>query len=183
MRKNTEGFGAWLKLDKPERMVGFLLKSLQHTLRQTVDEALRKQGVELSFAHFAALFGLQCEPGITGAQLARRALVSAQTMNSALRRLELDGHIARRPHPDSRRADSWSLTAKGLADLERARRVTDSIFTKMLAPLDGTELTALQDYLRRCITALEADAVPRETAREPPKRRVAKRSTRRTAAA
>jgi DNA-binding MarR family transcriptional regulator len=104
-------------------------------------------------------------------------------MNSALRRLELDGRIARRPHPDSRRADSWSLTEKGLADLERVRRITDSIFTKMLAPLDGTELTALQDYLRRCITALEADAVPREAASEQPKRRVAKRSTRSAAAA
>jgi DNA-binding MarR family transcriptional regulator len=183
MPKNTEGFGAWLKLDKPEQMVGFLLKSLQHTLRQTVDEALRKQGVELSFAHFAALFGLRCEPGITGAQLARRALVSAQTMNAVLQRLELDGRIERRPHPDSRRADSWSLTAAGLADLERARRVADSIFAKMLSPLDTTEIAALQSYLRRCITALEAHVPPREAASEPPKRRAAKRGGRRAAAA
>jgi len=182
MPKITEGFGAWLKLDKPEQMVGFLLKSLQHTLRQAVDEALRKQGVELSFAHFAALFGLRCEPGITGAQLARRALVSAQTMNAALQRLELDGRIERRPHPDSRRADSWSLTAAGLADLERAHHVADSIFAKMLAPLEKTEIAALQDYLRRCIAALETTA-PREAASEPPKRRGVKRGARRAAAA
>jgi DNA-binding MarR family transcriptional regulator len=183
MPKNTEGFGAWLKLDKPEQMVGFLLKSLQHTLRQTVDEALRKQGVELSFAHFAALFGLRSEPGITGAQLARRALVSAQTMSAALQRLELDGRIERRPHPDSRRADSWSLTATGLADLKRARHVADSIFAKMLAPLAATEIAALQDYLRRCITALETHATPRAAASEPPKRRAPKRGARRAAAA
>jgi DNA-binding MarR family transcriptional regulator len=174
MHKNTEGFGAWLKLDKPEQMVGFLLRSLHHTLRQSVDEALRKQGVELSFAHFAALFGLQCEPGATGAQLARRALVSAQTMNSALRRLELDGRIERRPHPDSRRADSWTLTADGVADLNRARQVCGSLFEKMLAPLNATEIAALQDYLRRCIAALEANTGPREASVEPPKRRSAK---------
>jgi len=183
MPKITEGFGAWLKLNKPEHMVGFLLRSLHHTLRQTVDEALRKQGVELSFAHFAALFGLQCEPGATGAQLARQALVSAQTMNSALRRLELDGRIERRPHPDSRRADSWSLTAVGAADLERARHICGSTFARMLAPLDTTEIAALQDYLRRCIAALEAHTAPRETASELPKRRVARRGTRPAAAA
>ena len=99
MPKNPESFGDWLKLEKPEHILGFLLKSLQHTLRQTIDEALRKQGVELSFAQFAALFNLHSDPGVTGARLARRALVSAQTMNSALRALELDGYIERRPHP------------------------------------------------------------------------------------
>src|ERR1700741_4557848 len=103
--KNPEAFGAWMKLDKPDHIVGFLLKSLQHTLRQTLDEALRKQGIELSFAQFGALFGLHCEPQSTGAKLARRAFVSAQTMNTVLRRLEEDGLIQRRPHPDSRRAD------------------------------------------------------------------------------
>ena len=52
MPKKREAYGSWLKLDKPEHIVGFLLKSLQHTLRQTMDEAMRKQGVDLSFAHF-----------------------------------------------------------------------------------------------------------------------------------
>ncbi len=105
---------------------------MQHTLRQTFDEALRKQGVELSFAQFAALFNLHSDPGVTGARLARRAMVSAQTMNSALRALELDGYIERRPHPLSRRADSWSLTDAGLEELARARRVGNAIFARML---------------------------------------------------
>ncbi len=155
MVKNPEAHGAWLKLETPEQVVGFLLKSLQHTLRQSVDEALRKQGLELSFAHFAALFGLYCEPGITGAQLARRAMVAAQTMNAVLRRLETERRIERRPHPDSRRADSWSLTADGLELLARARKVGASVFSQMLSPLDAPEIANLENYLRRCITALE----------------------------
>ena len=40
MPKNPESFGDWLKLEKPEHILGFLLKSLQHTLRQRIDEAL-----------------------------------------------------------------------------------------------------------------------------------------------
>jgi DNA-binding MarR family transcriptional regulator len=183
MPKKREAYGSWLKLDKPEHIVGFLLKSLQHTLRQTMDEAMRKKGVDLSFAHFGALFGIHCEPGITGAKLARRVMVSAQTMNSALRRLEADGRIERRPHPDSRRADSWTVTDEGLELLEQARTVGAATFERMLAPLDRAETAALESSLRRCIAALEVDD-ERDTAREPADsaRRSAKRGSRQPAA-
>jgi DNA-binding MarR family transcriptional regulator len=157
MAKKTQGLRDASKPGDPTQNVGFLMKSLHHTLRQSMDEALRKRGVDLSFAHFAALFGIYCEPGITGAQLARRATVSAQTMNSALRRLEEEGRIERRPHPDSRRADSWSLTDEGIELLEQARGVGAAVFERMLAPLAPAEVSALEDYLRRCIAALEVD--------------------------
>jgi DNA-binding MarR family transcriptional regulator len=159
MAKNTQGSSTWRDKGKP-RPVGFLLKSLQHTLRQRLDEAMRKEGVELSFAHFVALFSVQREPGITGAQLARRAFVSAQTMNSVLRRLEDDGFIDRRPHPDSRRADSWSVKPRGLAELDRGDKIADRVFAKMLAPLAPDEIAVLEDCLRRCITALGGDTIP-----------------------
>ena len=127
-------------------------------MRQTIDETLKKQGVELSFAQFSALFNLHCDPGVTGARLARRAMVSAQTMNSALHGLELDGYIERRPHPLSRRADSWSLTDAGLEELERARQVGSAIFARMLGGFEAAEIAAFEDYLRRCITALDGDS-------------------------
>ncbi|HET8698538.1 MAG TPA: MarR family transcriptional regulator [Gammaproteobacteria bacterium] len=155
MPKNAEAYGSWMKLERPEHIVGFLLKSLQHTLRQRMDEAMRTHGIELSFAHFAALFGLHSEPGSNGAKLARRAFVSAQTMNSVLRRLEDDGYIERRPHPDSRRADSWFLTDEGLEQLERARGVGQRVFDRMLGSLDADELERFESYLKRCISALE----------------------------
>ncbi len=158
MPKKTESAGAWLRLERPEHILGFLLKSLQHTMRQNFDEALRKQGVELSFAQFAALFNLQCDPGVTGARLARRAMVSAQTMNFALRALELEGYIERRPHPSSRRADSWTLTDAGVQELERAREVGKEIFARMLRGFEAEEIAAFEDYLRRCITALGGDS-------------------------
>jgi len=166
MAKNPEALRTFLKLDKPER-IGFLLKSLQHSLRQTIDEALRKQGVELSFAHFAALFNLHHDPGISGAQLARRAMVSAQTMNSALRTLELGGYIERRAHPDSRRADSWSLTEAGLRELERARQVGSAVFRKMLGALDSNEVALFENCLSRCVAALDDGSAGHEPP-EPP---------------
>jgi DNA-binding MarR family transcriptional regulator len=159
MPKNPQSLAGRPKLGNPPPIHGLLLKSLHHTLRQNFDEALRKQGVELSFAQFSALHNLHCDPGVAGAQLARRAMVSAQTMNSALHALEIEGYIERRPHPSSRRADSWSLTGAGVEELERARRVGSAIFSRMLGGFDAAELAAFEDYLRRCITALGGDAV------------------------
>ena len=161
MPKNPKAVGPVVD---PKHTVGFLLRLLQHTVRQAMDEALRKQGVELSFAAVVALFGLHFETGITGAKLARRAFVSAQTMNSVLRHLELDGLIERRPHPDSRRADSWSLTEAGLVELESAHSVGSAVFSKMLASFDAEEVAAFSDGLRRCIHALGGDdlGLPRE---------------------
>jgi DNA-binding MarR family transcriptional regulator len=173
MPKNPESLADRLKLETPQHTIGFLLKSLHNTLRQTFDEALRKQGVELSFAQFSALFNLHCDSGVTGAQLARRAFVSAQTMSSALHGLELEGYIERRPHPHSRRADSWSLTDAGLRELERAREVGTEIFTRMLGTFDSTEIAAFEDYLRRCITALGDD--PAALPNEPPRSRAERR--------
>jgi DNA-binding MarR family transcriptional regulator len=137
-----------------EQVIGFLFKSLHHSLRQAVDEALRRNKLELSFAHMVTLFGLHFEPGSTGAQLARRAMVSPQTMNPVLRRLEEEGLIERRPHPDSRRADSWFLTDIGTEQFRRARGVADEVFSRMLSALDAGEIERLQDYLRRCIAAI-----------------------------
>jgi DNA-binding MarR family transcriptional regulator len=181
MPKKREAYGSWLKLDKPEHIVGFLLKSLHHTLRQAMDEAMRKKGVDLSFAHFGALFVIYCEPGITGAKLARRVMVSAQTMNSALRRLEADGRIERRPHPDSRRADSWTITDEGLELLEQARAVGAGIFERMLAPLDRAETAALESSLRRCIAALEGDNDADAATRGPHASTATRRSSKRPA--
>jgi len=174
MAKNPQASGApRAASDKPDHGIGLLLKSLHHSLRQSVDVALRQEGVEMSFAHFAALFGLHTEPGITGAQLARRAMVSAQTMNSVLRRLEREGLIERRPHPESRRADSWSLTEQGSEQLARGRTVGDAVFARMLAALSAAEVASLQSYLRRCIAALESAAGTERTegARAPTQRR------------
>jgi DNA-binding MarR family transcriptional regulator len=113
-------------------------------------------------------------------------MVSAQTMNSALRRLEKDGRIERRPHPDSRRADSWTVTGEGVELLEQARAVGNAIFERMLAPFNRTETAALEDSLRRCIDALGDEtahlAPAHESASSGTQRRNPKRGSRQSEA-
>src|SRR5690242_3319762 len=86
-------------LPEPGADVGMALRQVMQTLRQNIESALRAQGVELSFVHAMVLKTLAKEPGISGAQLARRVTVTAQSMNGLLKGMERLGHVMREPHP------------------------------------------------------------------------------------
>jgi MarR family transcriptional regulator, transcriptional regulator for hemolysin len=141
----------------PEEQIGFLLKRLMHQFRHQVDERLRRNS-DISFAHLVTLDQMQQEPGIAGARLARRLLVTAQTMTGLLRRMEREGAIERRPDPHNRRADRWYLLPAGLARLNTARSAGGPVMTQMLSQLAPQEIAELRGYLERCVEGLEIAA-------------------------
>lgn len=140
----------------PEEQIGYLLKRLMHQFRHQVDERLRRTS-DVSFAYLVTLDQLQQEPGVAGARLARRLLVTAQTMTGLLRRLEREGAIERRPDPHNRRADRWYLLPAGLERLNAARSAGAPVMTQMLSRMAPEEIVALRGYLERCVEGLEAD--------------------------
>jgi DNA-binding MarR family transcriptional regulator len=141
----------------PEEQIGYLLKRLMHQFRHQVDERLRRNS-DLSFAHLVTLDQLQQEPGIAGARLARRLLVTAQTMTGLLRRMEREGAIERRPDPHNRRADCWYLLPAGLERLNAARSAGSPVMTQMLSQLAPQEIAELRRCLERCVDGLEAES-------------------------
>lgn len=141
--------------DLPEEHLGYLLKRLQHSIRQAIDERLRIAGVGLSFAHFATLIVISHHPGISGARIAKSAMVTAQTINTILRRLESEGSVERKPHPDNKRVDCWYITEVGRAQMQHARATADPVWETMLATLAESEVEQLRGLLKRCIGGLE----------------------------
>ena len=106
-----------------------------HSFRTIVEGEIRARGEALSFAHAMLMMSLAREPGLSGAQVARRQQVTAQTMNVLLRNLESAGFAVREPNPENRRADRWFLTHDGLRHLEQGRLIADEVMRKMLVPL------------------------------------------------
>ena len=135
--------------------IGYLLKQLGAAFRRHIDNDLRHCELDLSMAHMAALFTLLEEPGLAGAQLARRTMISPQAMNGVLRRLERDGQIVRHQHPDNRRTDCWNLTRAGSSRLARARKIGDKVLGRMLTGISVNEQATLRQLIGRCIGALE----------------------------
>ncbi len=165
-RPSSRSLETHLQSLPPEEAIPYLLKGLHHSLRQAVDEGLRRGRIELSFAHLATLYTIDAEPGLAGAELARRSSVTAQTMNTILHRMERDGQLERRPHPSSPRADSWFVTTRGSKQLDQAKVVGKAIWRKMLAALAEREVAQLQNLLHRCIRGLDAQ-VERERPAKP----------------
>ena len=160
---------------RPEEAIPYLLKGLHHSLRQVVDEGLRRERIELTFAHLATLLTIDAEPGLAGAELARRSAVTAQTMNTILHRMERDGQLERRPHPSSSRADSWFVTPHGSEQLDHAKVVGKAIWRKMLAALAEREVAQLQNLLHRCIRGLDVQVEQLQRAKPAATRKKRKR--------
>jgi DNA-binding MarR family transcriptional regulator len=175
-RPSSRSLEIHLQALPPEEAIPYLLKGLHHSLRAAVDEGLRSERIELSFAHLATLYTIDAEPGLAGAELARRSSVTAQTMNTILHRMERDGQLERRPHPSSPRADSWYVTTRGNKQMDHAKVVGKAIWRKMLAALAAREVTQLQSLLQRCIRGLDAQ-VEKERPAKPAVRRQANART------
>ncbi len=167
--------------ERPQAAIGRLLKAMHQSTRQAIEESLRRERIDLSFAHFVALHTLSSEPGVAGAELARRAFVTAQTMNTILRRLEQDGALERRPNPANQRADSWSITRAGQQRMDRARVVAERVWSQMFDTFKPQEIVQLQRLLERCLGGLEKQVIElraAKSARQPVKKKTARRSSR-----
>lgn len=145
-------------LPEPGSDVGFALRNLMQTFRQRVETALREQRLDLTFAHAMVLKHLAKEPGLSGAQLARRTIVTAQSMNGLLHGLESTGMVVRERHPENRRTDCWFMTRAGYRQMQRVGDSVEGILTRMLASLSKADATRLTELLEECATALQSDA-------------------------
>jgi MarR family transcriptional regulator, organic hydroperoxide resistance regulator len=145
-----------VQLSEPAHDVARALKEVMHAFRTIMEGEMRSRGEALSFAHAMLMMSLAREPGLSGAQAARRSQVTAQTMNGLLRNLESAGYAVREPNPENRRADRWFLTQDGLRHLEQGRIVADGVMRKMLLPLTDRDADRLCELLQKCATALHA---------------------------
>jgi DNA-binding MarR family transcriptional regulator len=132
---------------------GWLLKRAQDALNAAMTAALRDFGATLP--EYAVLAALAEEPGLSNADLARRAFVTPQTMNQVLRELEQRGWVTRHPHPGHRRILQAELTADGRRTLAACHQAVDTVEGRMLAGLGPAERRQLAAGLRSCIDGLQ----------------------------
>jgi DNA-binding MarR family transcriptional regulator len=135
-------------VDRP----AYLLKRAQDRLHAALARALGAHGATLP--QYAVLAALDEQPGLSNADLARRAFVTPQTMNQVLRELEAKHWVTRHPHPGHGRIRQASLTRNGHAALGACHAAAGAIEDQMLAPLSPAGRQQLASSLRACIDAL-----------------------------
>ena len=88
---------------------------------------------ELSVPQFTTLSVLKRRPGLSNAQLARRALILPQSMIQVISNLEDRGLVQRAPDPKHNRILQTRLTISGERLLERAEQATRELEAQLIA--------------------------------------------------
>ena len=138
--------------DGREPTLLYLVGRMDRVVRRAMGTVLEAQG--LSVNQYATLSVLDRRSGLSNAQLARRALVSPQSMNEVLLALEQRGLVRRRAHPDHGRILQARLTAKGRALLARCDAEVHEVEARMVSDLSEHEQALLRGALLSSIRAL-----------------------------
>lgn len=133
---------------------GFLIKLAQAALHAEMARALIPHDATVS--QYAVLNALDQEPGLSNAELARRAFITPQSMSENLRELEQRGWVTRHRHPEHGRILQTELTKKGREVLRRCEGAVTVIEERMLSSLDAAQRRDLAAALRACVTALDS---------------------------
>ena len=94
-------------------------------------------------------------PGLSGADLARVALLTPQTVGVIVRNLERDGAIAKSPHPVHGRVLQWTLTRRGARLLENCRRHALALERRLAAGLNAKSQVTVRRWLSKIATDLQ----------------------------
>ncbi|WP_433176950.1 MarR family winged helix-turn-helix transcriptional regulator [Actinoallomurus sp. CA-150999] len=124
--------------------VSWALRRTEWAVQGVKEQRLRSLGMVA--AHYSLLISVHSEPGLTGAELARRLNVTPQAVASLVARLEDRGQLRRRPHPRHRHVQELHLTDAGREALRLADAVVAEIeqqIAEKLGPEDTARLTAL----------------------------------------
>jgi DNA-binding MarR family transcriptional regulator len=133
--------------------LAYLLRQAQAATRLSMERALAS--LKVTPPQFVVLTMLRAYPGLSGADLARVALLTPQTVGVIIRNLERSGAIARTPHPVHGRVLQWTLTRRGARLLESCRRHALVLERRLAAGLNAKSQAMVRRWLSRIATDLQ----------------------------
>jgi DNA-binding MarR family transcriptional regulator len=132
--------------------VTWALRRAELAVQTLKEQRLRPLG--MAAAHYTLLISVHAEPGLTGAELARRLNVTPQAIASLVARLESRGQLQRREHPRHRHVQELHLTDTGREALRAGDAVIADIERHIAESLGADEtarLRALLDQVNKAV--------------------------------
>ena len=142
-----------------EPRLSYVIGRLDRVLRRRLSAAVAPAG--LTLPAYTALSVLRAQDGLSNARLARRSLVTPQSMSEVLSQLVEQGYVRRLAEPGHGRVIRIELTKAGTRALERCDRAVDEVEREMLGGLDAEEAARLRDALISCGRTLEREGAER----------------------
>ncbi len=128
--------------------IGYLLGQAYAAHRLRMDKASGEIGkTGLTLPQFSVLTMLAAYPGASGADLARLALLTPQTMSVIVGNLERDGMVRRKPHPVHGRIQIIEITDAGKDLLALCKRAAQPAEQTLLAGVSAEEEAIVRRWL------------------------------------
>jgi DNA-binding MarR family transcriptional regulator len=137
--------------DLPAPSPAILIMMLGRQLRTEIERDLATSG--LTLRHLSALGHLGREPGLSYSELARRAGVTAQSMQATLQQLETLGAVERRTLPGRGRTAELHLTDTGRRLRTIGLETVAATDRQLLAALPEQDATAVGALLMQLLDA------------------------------
>ena len=136
--------------------LAYLLRQAQAATRLAMERALADLGV--TPPQFIVLTMLKAYPGLSGADVARVALLTPQTVGVIIANLERDGAIRKTPHPVLGRVLQWAVTRRGGTLLDKCRRHAKVLDRRLAAGLSAKAQATVRRWLSKIATDLQQES-------------------------
>lgn len=141
-----------------ENRLGHLIKRAEQALILGKNQALSPTGLTVpQYSALLVLSAASAASGLTGAELARRCLVTPQTMATVLANLKAKGLVERERSEVHSQVLIASLTVGGRRALRKADALALELEGRLSSNYTEAELEQLQKLLERAIEALLRD--------------------------
>ncbi|MFB7514404.1 MarR family winged helix-turn-helix transcriptional regulator [Streptomyces sp. NPDC056144] len=146
-----------------EERIGDRIKRVEQELTSAKHAALRQ--FKINVPQYNVLLALQQQPGLSGAALARRGMVTPQTMSSVLSTLEGRGLVERRPHPIHLNILEAHLTRTGSTLVRRADEAVkevEGLLADCFTPDEAAEFLARLDACSAALAGFKPPAAAKK---------------------
>jgi DNA-binding MarR family transcriptional regulator len=137
-----------------EPRVSYVIGRLDRVLRRRIAELVEPHGLTVS--QYTALSVMRSRGGLSNAQLARRTLITPQSMNEVIAELEKKKLVRRSPDPAHARSLLTDLTPRGERVFEACDRDVDALEQDLLAGMHVSEVEQFHELLVGCVRRLGA---------------------------
>ncbi|MFD1814276.1 MarR family winged helix-turn-helix transcriptional regulator [Rhodococcus gannanensis] len=138
----------------PPPSAAFLVMALGRRMRERVEQALRAEGITMR--HLSALGHLSRDSGLSYSELARRASVTPQSMQSTLAKLEERGAVTRTTDSGRGRTARLVVTDEGARLLGLGRDAIAELDRVLADQVDAEDVGRLAPVLLRALATLGA---------------------------
>ena len=130
----------------------YLLAQANGAVRLALERAF--SDLDVTLPQFSVLTMVHAYPGVSGAELARLTLLTAQTINLIVKNLERDGLIAKTPDDVHGRIIHIEITDKGRQLRQKCRARADQMEKLLEDDLSDAERRTIRRWLVRVTQSL-----------------------------